>query len=67
MEEKTLVWKKRTWMDVFTLYNRLLEYLTHDVKYVYIIRIFLAFAPFCSHTIIQKKKKAFIISISIMI
>jgi hypothetical protein len=32
--DKLLVWKKPTWLQVFTLYQRLLEYLTHDVKYV---------------------------------
>lgn len=31
---KVLVWKKHTWMNVYTHYQRLLEYLTHDVKYV---------------------------------
>ncbi len=34
MEEKTLIWKKSTWMSIYPYYQRLLEYLTHDVKYV---------------------------------
>lgn len=32
-DDKVMKWKKHTWMNVYTLYQRLLEYLTHDVKY----------------------------------